>query len=560
MEANSAQLKNTIQPLKKIHLYSKLDDELGENGDIKIIYLLLSIAIGILLIASFNFMNLATACISQRVKEVGVRKVNGASQFNIATQFFSETLIHIIIAFLIAILLAQMFLPYFNFIIKREISINYLNMPWLSVGIIGSVLFVLIVAGTYPSLYISRIIPVYSLKGILISDAKKSIFRSILVVLQFVISTCLIIFAIIIYNQQKFMQDKNLGFNKENVLVVAIQNKDIRLSLEPFKDDLFSIRGINSICTSSMVPGEMYLFSNGTYPEGSSKETVFRMQNFLVDYDFFNTMQIEIIEGRGFEQELISDIENGILINETAARVLEWEDPIGKTIEIVTSYDSENTIEVKTVIGVYKDFHHQSLYSVIEPTFIRHVSNKGPIENRARRLSIRLKNDDFVNVIEAVEQKWKEHFPEIPFHYFYLNESYDSQHIGEKSLGLIIGSFSFIAILIGCVGLFGLASFSIERRLKEIVIRKVFGTSIKSLVWLLCKDYLRLIVISNIIAWPLAYYLGNHWLKSFPYAASIKLFDFFLALIFSISIAFLVIIYNSLKASLKNPVKILQYE
>lgn len=356
------------------------------------------------------------------------------------------------------------------------------------------------------------------------------------------------------------MQNKDLGFNKENILVVALQNKDIRLSTEAFKNELLSINGVESICSSSMVPGEMYLFNNVTYPEGSSKETVFRMQNFLVDYNFFNTLEIEIVDGRGFSQDIPSDIEKAILINETAVRVLEWEDPIGKTIEIVTGFNSENIVEERTVIGVYKDFHHQSLYSIIEPTFIKHVSNEGPIENRARRLSLRLKTDDFFSVAKAVEKKWKEYYQEIPFHYFYLNESFDSQHIGEKNLGLIIGSFSFIAILIGCIGLFGLASFSIERRLKEIVIRKVFGTSIKSAVWILCKDYLRLIVISNIVAWPLVYYLSKHWLKNFPYAISISLFDFILTLIFSIAIAFLVIIFNSLKASRKNPIEILKYE
>lgn len=560
LRANSAQLNNTLKPLKKIHLHSKLNEELGENGDIKTIYLLLSIAIGILLIASFNYMNLATASTYQRAKEVGVRKVNGANQYNIASQFFSETLIQVIIALLIAILLAQMLLQYFNFITHREISINYLNMPWLSAGIVGSVIFVLIVAGTYPSILISRINPINSLKGILITNSNKSLLRSILVVFQFVISICLIIFALIIYKQQKFMQNKELGFNKDNVLVVAIQNNDIRLSLETFKNELLSINGVQSVCGSSMVPGEMYLFNTGTYPEGSSKETEFKMRNFLVDDDFFNTFDIKIVKGRGFEKEITSDTEKAILINETAARVLEWEEPVGKTLEIASNFGSEKAFKQKTIIGVFKDFHYQSLYSVIEPGFIGHVSNEGPIENRERRLSLRLKSDDFAKVIEAVEQKWEKYYPEIPFHYFYLNESYDSHHSGEKNLGQIIGSFSFIAILIACVGLFGLASFSVERRLKEIVIRKVFGASSNSTTWLLCTDYLRLILISNFIAWPLAYYLCIHWLKNFPYAVSINLFDFLLALIFSNSISFLVIIFNTLKASRKNPVEILKYE
>ena len=559
LKANNAELHNTLRPLRNIHLYSKLNGELGENGDIKMIYLLLSIAIGILLIASFNFVNLSTACASQRAKEVGIRKVFGANQFQIAKQFFFETFINIIFALIIASLLAQVLLPYFNFIINRKININFINMPWLSSGIIGSVLFVLIIAGTYPAVFVSKFNPIYALKGNLNVYTKKSLIRSVFVVLQFVISTCLIIFTLNIYNQQKFMQNKDLGFNKENILVVAVQNKEIRGSLESFKNELLSIKGIKSVCASSMVPGEMYLFSNGTYPEGSSKETMFRMQNFLIDYDFINTLDIKIIKGRQFEQEITTDKGNAILINETAARVIEWEDPLGKNIEII-NFNNDNKSEVRQVIGVYKDFHHQSLYSKIEPTFVRLVSNEGPIENRARRLSLRLETENFAKITEDIKQKWKEFYPEIPFYYFYLDESFDNQHIKEKSTERIIGSFSFITILIACVGLYGLASFSVERRLKEIVIRKVFGTKIKSIIWLLCKDYLQLVVISNLIAWPLSYYICNQWLRSFPYAVSINYVIFLIAIFFTIIIAFMVVISNSLKAAHKNPVEILKYD
>lgn len=560
LKANNAEFVNTLRPVKNIHLHSKLAGELGENGDIKMIYVLLSIAIGILLIACFNFINLATASTSQRAKEVGIRKVLGAYRFKIAGQFFRETMVHIFLSLFIAILLAQIFLPTFNFITNREISINYLNMPLLTMGLFGSVLLVLFVAGSYPAFLISGLNPINAMKGIIIANTKKSFLRSILVVLQFVISACLIIFAMIIYNQQKFMQNKDLGFDKENILVVALQNKDVRVSPEVFKNELLTIKGVESICASSMVPGEMYLFNNSTYPEGSSKEDAFRMQNFFADYDFCRTLGVEIIKGRGFEKDIISDVADAILINETAANELGWDEPIGKTIEIVNNFNNANPTEIRKVIGVYKDFHHRSLYSAIEPTFIRHISNEGPIEHRARRLSLHLQTNDFVEVTQEVEQKWKAFYPNIPFHYFYLGESYDSKHMGEKNLGRIIGSFSIIAILIGCIGLFGLASFSIEKRLKEIVIRKIFGSNIKLIVWLLCKDYLRLVIISNIIALPIAYYFSNQWLQNFPYAVPIHISVFLIALIFSLIIAFLVVIFNSLKASHKNPIEILQYE
>ena len=561
MREQGGKLTTYLQPLKSIHLHSQLIGELGVNSDIKIIYIFSAIAIVILLIACVNFMNLATARSAQRAKEVGLRKVLGAERGRLVFQFLGESFVFALISLTIAILMAQLLLPYFKGLSSREISIHFLEMPYLYAGLAGIVLFVGFVAGSYPAFFLSSFKPVSALRGDIHQGSKRSWFRSVLVVFQFTISSILIISTIIIFSQQKYMQNKDLGFNKENLLVIALQNEEARAGLESFKNELLKINGVKNAGVSSMVPGEIYLFTSGTYPEGFSRDQRLLMENFHADHDFLSTFEIEVVKGRGFLKEISTDATDAVMINEEAVRKLEWSDPVGKTIEIIPfdSYDTQKTIK-KTVIGVFRDIHQRSLYSVVQPTFIQYVGYKGPIENRPRRLTLRLETDDLAGTMAMIEQKWKERHPNNPYYSFFLDEFYNSQHRAEERLGSIFRAFSALAVLIGCVGLFGLASFMAEKRTKEIGIRRVLGSSVGSIVVLLCREFIFLIVIANGIAWPATFFAMKKWLQNFPYATNMQLGTFILTAFLTLFIALFTVGYQSIKAASANPIESLRYE
>jgi len=536
LKESEIELETYLQPLKSIHLHSNLQGELGDNSDIRITYAFWAIAIVILLIACINFMNLSTARSASRVKEVGMRKVLGAQRTKLIVQFLGESFVFALLSLAIAIMMARLFLPYFTSLSGKDITLNYLGMTHLYAGLAAIVLFVGFVAGSYPALFLSAFKPISALRGHIQQGSRSSRFRSILVVFQFVISIILIICTIIVFNQHKYMQNKDLGFNKQNLLAVAIQNDEVRLGLESFKQELQNTIGIESAGASSMVPGEMYLFNIGTYPEGHSKDQMIRMDIFLVDYGYLDTFKIEVVRGRGFSKEIMTDFTDAVMINETAAKTMGWDDPVGKTIEI----PSDDGLVRKAVIGVFKDIHQRSLYSVVAPTVIEYIGMEGAIENRARRLILRLNSDDLAETMTKIEQKWKKAFPNQPYYSFFLDEFFDGQHRAEEKLGSIIRTFSVLAVIIGCLGLFGLASFTAEQRTKEIGIRKVLGSSVSSIVVLLCRKFFLLVAIANVLAWPVAFFAMNKWLQNFPYPVEMGISTF--------------------KAARANPVDSLRYE
>ncbi|MFC2164070.1 ABC transporter permease [Acidobacteriota bacterium] len=554
-------LETYLQPLTKIHLHSRLNQDLGTNNDIRLIRAFAAIAIIILCIACINFMNLATARSARRAKEVGLRKVLGAERKRLLFQFFSESFIFALFSLIVAMFIVRFVLPYFNSLASRQISINYMTMPWLSLFLAGIVVFVGMFAGSYPAFFLSAIRPVVTLKGNLSKSSGKASVRSILVVSQFVVSIILIVCTIIIFNQQKLMRNKDLGFTKEFLLSIALQNDEVRIGLESFKNELLKIPGIISTCGTSMVPGEMYLFNTGTYPEGASEEQMFRMDNFYVDHDFLRTFEIEVVTGRGFTKEMPTDVTDALMINETAAKRLGWDDPIGKEIKVLLHPFDESTGYVPLrVIGVFRDIHQRSLYSVINPTFVQYIKTEGPIENRARRLSIRLETNDLSGTLATIEQKWKDIYPNYPYHSFFLDEFFDRLHGAEEKLGQIFRAFSVMAIIIGCLGLLGLASFTAEQRTKEIGIRKVLGSTVGSIVILLCRKYVYLVVVANAIAWPIAFFAMKKWLQSFPYAVNIGLMTFVLTALLAFAIAICTVGYQSIRAARKNPIESLRYE
>jgi putative ABC transport system permease protein len=551
-----AELEAYLQPLKNIHLRSHLVFELGTNSDIKIIYAFSAIAFVILLIACINFMNLSTARSIRRAKEVGMRKVLGAEKRNLVIQFLGESFIYTILSSLLAVGAALLIMPYFKTLSGVEMSIGYFHIPIQFAVLAGIVLFAGLAAGSYPAFFLSSFRPIAALKSNFITGTKSSRFRSILVVFQFALTTILIISTFIIFSQHKYMHSKDLGFNKKDILVVAIQNDDVRSGIESFKNELLTLNGVVSAGTSSMVPGEIYLFNFGVYPEGFVRDQAFLMDNFLVDYGFLDTFEIDVVQGRGFSKKITSDVEDAVMINETAARAFEWSNPIGKTIEIPI----DDNLVRKRVIGVFQDIHQRSLYSRVNPTFIQYIGTKGPIENRARRLSLRLEKTDLPATMAQIEQKWKKTFPNHPYYSFFLDEFFDGQHRAEATLGSLFRAFSILAVFIAGLGLFGLASFMSEQRTKEIGIRKVLGSPVTSLVVLLCRKFFFLVAVANIIAWPIAFYIMNSWLQNFPYPASIRINIFIISGVMTLFIAVLSVGHQAYRAAQKNPVESLRFE
>jgi len=561
LESRGIVLKNRLEPLKEIHLYSTVGGGLGDYGNIKMMFVFISIAIVILVIACINFMNLTTARFTSRAKEVGVRKVLGAERKGLIIQFLSESALYGLLSLILAVILVQLVLPLFNNLTGREISARIIELPWLLISFGIILLLVTAIAGLYPSFFLSAFKPISVLKGRIMQGAKNHLFRSILVVFQFTISILLVIITLVIRDQQKYLAKKELGFEKNNRLVIALQNDDVRASLESFKNELQKFNGVVSTGSSSMVPGEMYLFNTSAYPEGFTPDQTISIQNFRVDYGYFNALEIEIIQGRGFSRDFLADHVNGIIINETAVKMLQWKDPIGKKLNVISSLENNQSHTSQwEVIGVCKDFHNRSLYTTISPLFLNYIGTEGPIENRPRRLIVKLGEIDLPEIMVSIKKKWEEFYPEIPYYAFFLDESYDSQHRAEQRLSKIFMVFALLAIFIACLGLLGLAAFTAEQRTREIGIRKVFGSTANAVVILLCKKYLGLIGLSTLIAWPVAYLGMVKWLHNYPYATDLTISPFLLSATITLLLALLTVSYQSAKAALINPAESLRYE
>lgn len=540
----------TLQPLARIHLHSNLMQEIAGNGSIVYIYIFSVIAIFILAIACINFMNLSTARSSNRAREVGLRKVLGANRKKIIGQFLAESIFTSLISLVMALFLFELALPLFRSLSGVELSINYTANPWLIPSLIGLAVFVGLIAGSYPAFFLSSFQPVRVLKGLFKSGTGNSRFRSMLVIVQFAISVALIIGTIIVFNQLNYMKNKRLGFRKEQVVVIPISDESTLDSLRPIREEISRHNGILSIAASSHVPGQTTYY-NPFIPEGFSLDEMKYMGRLYIDHEFIPTMGIEMAAGRNFSPDLQTDHEHSCIINEAAVKKFGWDNPVGKTIrELIQS----GKMVEKTVIGVVRDFHFESLHKQIAPLFIGYTSHA------INSLSVRIKSEDIPKTIAFLKDKIEQFDPDRPFEYAFLDESFDAQYRAEEKLGRIFSYFSILAIFIACLGLFGLASFTTERRTKEIGIRKVLGATVLGIVVLLSKEFTKWVLIANAIAWPIAYYSLNKWLQSFAYRTHITVLTFIFAAGISFMIALLTVIYQALRAATANPVKSLRYE
>jgi putative ABC transport system permease protein len=524
--------------------------ELETNSDISYIYTFMAIAIFILLIACINFMNLSTARSMKRAREVGLRKVVGAYRKQLIFQFIGESLILTFIGLIFALILVEIALPVFNQLLDQNLRLDLFKQSNVFILLIFLAIIAGLIAGSYPAFYLSAFQPIKVLKGIFTKTAKKSSVRNILVIIQFTISVFLIISTGFVYKQLNFLQEKKLGFNEEHIIIIPLRGDRLRDKAEVFKAEFSNLSCVSAVSTSRFVPGRD-MDGTGYIPEGYDENNPVIIFTNTVDHDYISTMEMEILKGREFSREFSTD-SSAVIINEALIKKLGWNEPLGKKI---TGFSNTGEFEL-TVIGVVGDFHFRSLHALVEPSLMFITSN------HARNLNIRLFEGNIQEQIASIREKWQEIEASIPFDYYFLDEDFNRQYKAEQRIGEIFIYFTVIAILIACLGLFGLASYNAEQKTKEIGIRKALGSSIQRIVLMLSKQFTKWVIIANIIAWPLTWYFLDDWLGNFAY--SIKIVDywwiFIISAFLSVFIAILTVSYQAINAALTNPVDAIKYE
>jgi putative ABC transport system permease protein len=551
-EKSGNYMRFDLMPLKQIHLYSNKVAEIGTNSNIQYVYIFSAIALFILLIACVNFMNLSTARSVNRAKEVGVRKVLGTIRSYLIGQFLSESILLSLIAFILGFGIAYALLPYFNDLAAKQMNLSLEQKPFLLPALLFFSILIGLLAGVYPASVLSAFKPISVLKGKLTTSNKGGYLRSGLVVFQFFASAFLIICTIVIYRQLNFIQQKNLGFNREQVLVINETNL-LGTGLESFKNELLQLKETKSATISGFLPTPSYRNSNSFWPEGElNAEKGISMQFWEVGHDYTKTLGMQLLQGRDFDRNMSTD-SSALIINESAAKIFGYKNPIGRKLFMYADIQTKRMIAF-TIIGVVKNFNYESLReNVGAMSMCLSTKSYGMI-------SIRLQTDNVKEAIAKIESKWKSRVGASPLNYQFLDEAFDSMYRSEQRIGKIFISFAILAIFIACLGLFGLATFTAEQRTKEIGIRKVLGASVSQIVQLLSKDFIRLVIVGIVIASPIAYYFMDKWLQDFAYRVEISWWIFALAGIVAIVIALLTVSYQAIRAALMNPVKSLRTE
>ena len=542
-EENTTELFN--QSIKDIYLRSTFAYDFTFRGDLNNVITFSAIAFLVLLIACINFMNLTTARSSNRAKEIGLRKVVGAKRKTVLSQFFTESLFMSLLSFIIAMVVVLLLIPKFNNISGKELTSGLLADPYVLFMLIGIAIITGLLAGSYPALYLSAFNPIKVLKGKLSSGAKSSVLRKSLVIVQFTLSVALIISTILISEQIKFIKNKDLGYNKRELVFVGM-NRNINQNYETIKQVLLNNPGIKAVSTSRVLP--VYACPSFTLEEWEGKEDDRSMTlHFIgIGYDFFKTMEIDILQGRAFSEEFASDTINSIIINEEAVRQLQMDEPVGKTLNVFG--------QQSYIVGVMRDFNFNNVKNKIAPLML-HIAPE-----QARLCFIRLNPGYSQETLDFIKDTWKSFEPDFDFNYHFMDERLDSLYRAEQRSNTLINYFTVFAIFISCLGIFGLASFMAEQKTKEIGIRKVMGASVPVIVKMFSTEFTKLVVIGNILAWPLAYYAMNKWLENFAYHTTLKWWMFILGALLSVVVVLFTISYQSYKAAIKNPATSLRYE
>jgi putative ABC transport system permease protein len=549
-ESTGNYLRYSLMPITDIHLRSDRFPELGVNGNEQNVFIFSAVAFFILLIACINFMNLSTARSSNRAKEVGIRKVLGTEKSTLISQFLTESIMVSFISLVIALLLTFLILPFFNDLSGKSLTMKNFFQPGFLPFLIIIPILVGFLAGSYPAFYLSSFQPITVLKGKLAAGFKKSSFRSGLVVVQFTATIFLIIATIVVYNQLGYIQTRKLGFNKDQVLIID-NTYVLGKQAASFKEEVLKLSGIQSGTLSSFLPVSSSSRSDNTYSKEATMDPAsgLNMQTWRIDYDYLKTLGMEMLSGRSFSREFGTD-SNAVIINETTAKLLGYEDPIGKNIYYS---DDGSSVVALPIIGVVRNFNFESLRQNVGPLCFRLAESTGSV-------SLKLNTADIKGVVSNIENTWKKMAPGMPFSYRFLDDAFDNMYRAEQRMGKLALAFSILAIVVACMGLFGLATYAAEQRIKEIGIRKVLGASVRGIVEMLSIDFVKLVIVSAVIAFPISWWAMNKWLTNFAYRIDISWWIFLVAGGIALLIALSTISYQAIRAALMNPVKSLRTE
>ena len=563
-----------IQPLADIHLTSNRDNEQKTNGSMTGIYTFSAIAFFILLIACFNFMNLSTARSAQRAREVGMRKVMGAGHRQLIGQFLGESILLSLLAMILAVAMVELSLPWFNSFIGLELTFNYFASPAMLLSLLALAILVGLFAGSYPAFYLSAFRPATVLKGDLTRGTQGVMFRKILVVAQFAISIALVIATAIVFSQMKFASEMDLGLDKEQIMVLrGAPSTGLGTSYDTMKQEFLKHPSITSVTGANLMPSEQNTNSNGVRAEGFDPEGR-GMPYLSVDFDFFSTFGIKLLTGRVFSPERSTDLwiptseENpktsaSIILNKLAAKQLGWtpEEALGKWFEVAQEKGFAQSVR-GPIIGVVDDVNFSSLREAVKPLYYR---LKKSIDDGARfpnfgQMAIKFEAGKTTEVIEYIDAAWKNYLPAVPMNRSFIDDNFAALYQSEQQQGELFTIFALLAVFIACLGLYGLAAFTTEQRTKEIGIRKVMGGSVKDIVLLLTRDFSKLVLMSNLIAWPAAWFLMDRWLETFAFRIELGFAPFVLASIAALVIALLTVGGLAAKAAWSKPALALRYE
>jgi len=535
-----------LEPITRIHLYSTAAGEPEPTGSITYVYIFGIVAFFLLLIAAMNYMNLATARSAGRAREVGLRKVVGSRRGPLILQFLSESTLFTIISLILSIVLIMVLLPKFNLLAGKSFTLDVIYSPVVLLTLLGVILVIGIFGGSYPAFFLSRFSPVTVLKGEITQGTAGSLFRKILVVIQFTVSVVMIICTMVVFRQLNYLKSMDQGFNQENVIGLQL-NRGMAQKYPVLKQALLDNPEIKYVTATDTPVGEGSgkLIFNVETDQGMSQRGV----NFaVVDHDFVEALGINIVKGRDFQQDMPSDTLLGVIVNETFVNRMSWAEPIGKRVEL----GNDSTLRAR-VIGVMKDYHQTGMYNEIESLLLayRMVNNI---------VYIKIADENIDQTMSFIETKWKEIFPDQPYTYTFLSERFNRQFEADEKRGLIFTIFTILAILIACLGLFGLASYMVEQRTKEIGIRKVFGANEGIILGLVAKDFLLLVAIGIIIAVPVAYYFMNNWLENYVYKTNVGTALLLYAGLITLVITFMTVSYKAYQAAVMNPAASLKTE
>jgi putative ABC transport system permease protein len=539
-----------IQPLQDIYLHSDMDSEIAPNGNITYLYVLGSVALFVLLIACINFMNLSTARSMKRAKEVGVRKVLGAEQKSLIYQFLGESIIMSFLALILSLVIASLLLPLFQGLIHKNFSLFDQPVIWIWIVILTTGTGIL--SGLYPAFYLSSFRPITVLKGKLLNNFSGVAIRKGLVVFQFVISICLILGVIVFEKQLQLLNNQELGFTKSQQIILPIHSKSAAKNYAALKNSLSTIPGVKTVTSGSTYPGINNVEDMLFYAEDKSVKDVTDIHLATVENEYFETLGFRILYGRGFSKEFTAD-SNSIVLNETAIRELGYDTKtaVGKKIY----FDFQGVHNMMQIVGIVRNFNFESLYNSIKPFGFTTLMG-----NKYNYVITRVSTNDYSKVLQAMAKSWGSVNPGTPFEYSYLDKDFQKNYEKDQLASGIVGYFTAVAILIACLGLFGLSAFAAEQRIKEIGIRKVLGASAASIVALLSKDFMKIVLLSILIASPLGWYAMNTWLERFAYRVHITWWFFGITGLITISIAMFTVSFQAFRTAFSNQSKALRIE